>query len=356
MNILALPFDILLQVFESGKAAALLNLQLVCKAFFKLIATYETSITSNLLRDYSWAAKYGLGAPVTGTRTIKQLLWCARLDVLSELARFVQGTPKWRRCCNLLSLNSGTELTKRLEHGLAVYQRCAAIAEDYHPTELQRRNPRRVFWLSALPKAKAVSEDIYKKYIEGLSQIDVFDYELLYEVSARNASMRVRRCHPCCIEIGGSNNEASLATRTPKTANISWPALCRQRSIDSVSLWIKTCPTLAKKVFASFRRDKDISADTSVEDEARPSITWEDYRATPLGIRIAALPVTPRGNDELPTVMHRYIWSLHPTMALKADHIFQVADICTWPFPMHIRKSINHDLGNGYCQGELISR
>jgi len=39
MNILALPFDILLQVFESGKAAALLNLQLVCKAFFKLIAT-----------------------------------------------------------------------------------------------------------------------------------------------------------------------------------------------------------------------------------------------------------------------------------------------------------------------------
>lgn len=356
MNILALPFDILVQVFESGSVAALLNLQLVCKTFFKLIATYETSISSNLSRGYSWTAEYGLGAPVTGTRTIKQLLWCAHLDVMFELATHFQGTRRGQRCSHLFSLNSGTELTKRLEHGLAVYQRCAAIVEDHHPTELQRKNPRRVFWLCALPKAKAINKNIYKIYIGGLSQIDVFDYELLYQLSARHARARLRCCPPCCTNIRGSNNETSLATRKPKTEGISWPALCRQRNNDLVSLWIKSCQTMAKNVFALFRRDKDINTDTSVEDEARPSITWEDYRVMPLGIRIAALPAAPRDDHELPTMMHQYIRSQHFIEARKAYIIFNVADRWTWYSPMQIHESINNDLGNGHCHWELVSR
>lgn len=356
MDILTLPFEILLQVFESGNAATLLNLELVCKAFYKLIATYETSICSNLARNYSWAAEYGLGAPVVGTRTIKQVLWCAQLDVLFELAAHFHGTSRSRSCSHLFSLNSRAELAKRLEHGLAVYQRCADMAEETHSTELQRRYPGRVYWLSALPNAEAVSQEIYKEYIERLSQIDLFDYELLYGVSIRHARVRLKCCPPCRTKIRGSNIEASLAAKKPKTASILGLALKRPRSIDPVFLWIKRCPKLARELFASFRRETYINGDTSVVDEARPSVTWEDYRAMPLAIRIAALPVTLRNDSELPAVMHRYIERLRPTEARKAYLIFQVANRWTWGSPREIHESINYDLGNGYCQRELISR
>ncbi len=355
MNIAALSSDILLCIFESGNAATLLNLQIVCRRFSQLIAFYETSISTNLSKHYSWAAEYGLGAPFPGTKTTKQLLWCAQLDILLELSARFQPGPAWRPCSHLFSLTSGTELTRRLERGLAIYQRCLDIAERIQPTKMHWRNPKRVFWLSTSPKWKTLCENGHKKYIQGLSRADVFNYELLYLVAGRHTKGPKGCCEECRTCVYKSNIEASPAAGKVKTASSSGSTLNGQQSINPAVSWAGKSSKSSKKRFASFWRENGIDADVRVIDDETPSVSWEVNQAIPLAVRIAALPTAPGDASKLPAVIHRYVEQLHPAETRKAYVIFHVAIEWTWYSPKEIHKSINRSLGHEDCERELIS-
>ena len=350
------------KLFQSGTAATLLNLQLVCKIFNHVITVYEASICSNLSKSYLWAVDYGLGAQIIGTTTLKQLLWCAQLDVLVEFAANQQPWVPWPGCSHIYSLDSGTEYSKRLEHGLAIYQRSVKIADGSRATELQPRHPKLLHWLSPPSTVKAECEDVLKLYLQNLSRIEIFDYELLYLISyshTRGLPVPRRCCETCRSMLRVPDTDPSLDTRGSGTANSLGPTSNIQRISELVASWAKRLLHFLQ--FFSFQRYNRFHADDKLEDEARLSISVREYQAIPLAIKIAALPMTHAtrrtmgGNhSELTVVIHRYIEEMHPAEAKKARVIWLMAHEFETQTPKMVHRMINEMLGNGDCEEELI--
>ena len=344
MDLAGLPDDIWLHIFESGNAAILLNLEVVCKTFQRLIALYDTSLAKNMLRKYLWSSDYPLRDGVFRARGPKQLLlWCAQLDVLVDLAEYNQGPLKWPECSRLCSLSAGTELSRSLEHGLAIYQRCALISN--HPesqiSRQKRRNLRSGFKLPGSTREPepiyTMYRDFYQKYIQRLSQIDLFDYELLYRISS-GYFLRSQGCFGTCRSSGyTSRREILVAVAKLRTASISDPTPTRQQNRNQVIRWTERFSKLWENAFG-----------TRVAE--RSSLSWEQYRAIPLAIRIAALPITQDNagtswnHYELSTVMHRYINVKHPIEARQAYDFHEVSHYLELNPPSTIRPKYHNAL------------
>ncbi len=321
MDLAGLPDDIWLHIFESGNAATLLNLEVVCKTFKRLIALYGSSLSKKILRKYLWSSDYPLHDGVfPATEPRQLLLWCAQLDVLVDLAEYNQGPLKWSECSRLCSLSSETELSRSLEHGLAIYQRCALIANspESQLSRQKQRNLRSGFKLSGSSRKPepiyARYNDILQKYMDRLSHVELFDFELLHRIST-GYFLRSQGCFGTCRSSGyTSRREILVAIAKLRTASILGPASNRQQSRIPVIRWTDQFLKLSKNILG-------------IKVVARSSLSWEEYRAIPLAIRIAALPMihqdkaeTSWDHFELSTVMHRYIEVKHP-MELRQAHV-----------------------------------
>ena len=323
MNLVGLPHDVLLQILECCNAASLLNLELVCQRFHRYIALYESLLRRNLFKKYSWDVYDLWDFPSDGCSAGFKpfLLWCAHFDVMLDLAVYKQ---IWRWCpkhftfSHFCHMKPGTELVRSLEHGLAIYQRCAALANNprSHVSNFK-------LWLrSRHPWARSPAEpepiyirykEIHQKYIQSLSSVAVFDFELLYQVvlyghavgfgSERRGLFRIT--YPTGLEV--LKTVARL-----RTARIPAPASKSRQSHNPLLRWTRRLSELSQEIFR-FR------------DRAGPSFSWEEYRNIPLAVRMEALPITQqaeaktsRDHFELATVMHRYIEKKRPVEAKKA--------------------------------------
>ena len=287
---LPIPPDILLSIIEMTNVQTLLSLRLVSKSLFNLIASYEASISHALARPYWWISIFGHEPPSKTTKIINQLLQLQRLDLAREIGVHSELHPRLYSCLHTYFFELGSQLRRRLDHGLAIYDQYTTIKNEARAREHGKRTFGGLRHMFSSEMRKAIFVD--RMSFMGLSATDILDYKLFHSFQTEGFMITYQHCEICHkrgLELDArAKKKAARGVAGKPTGPISWFTPSKRSNTTAYAA----------------DTDNEVPADT-------PSINSQSA-TDPIVERICSLPRQRGTIAELPEETKHHIQTLRP--------------------------------------------